>query len=273
MKIAFPRTLMPLIIVGITMACVGAAQHRDRQPSIQPASNIVLSTTRPVEGPIRRTASVVAESLIDHDHELTFTDKITRSSSVTIYFGQLDLIDHEDADEEKVANTAPIVAWKEGSDVRAVKLDDDRLVGAAWSYVGSGPGREEIWGVLDASLDDTQPGVVFAHSLDGGETWLLTSIEKPDRRAKFDSICLGPDGKGRLTVYLSAPAKSRRARQAGYYHFRTIDGGKTWSAPEHEIDALHQSETVDPDSTEQIDAPAGPVQRASLNKSSAVAVH
>jgi hypothetical protein len=53
------------------------------------------------------------------------------------------------------------------------------------------------------------------------------------------------NGKGRLTVYIAPDAK--HPKRAGFYHMRTTDAAKTWSAPEHEPDALDPAEEVPAD--------------------------
>src|SRR5205814_6955008 len=163
--------------------------------------------------------------------EANLTTKLELARGGRIYFGQLETYDQDD----HVDSSVPIIARRNSGDGngaaseswKAIRIDDSRLHDAAWMYVGAGPKRGEIWGVLDASLDAKQPELLVAHSTDGGATFALINLHKPSDSADFDSFCLGPDGIGRITLYISGDEDA--SARPGYYHFRTSDFGKTWS--------------------------------------------
>jgi hypothetical protein len=90
----------------------------------------------------------------------------------------------------------------------------------------------------------------------------VIEFPKPRASADFDSFSLGPDGKGRLTVYLSGEEAS--VSRPGYYHYRSADGGKTWSkTPDYEPDAMTPGREVPED--EQPDSPKDIVRPAALS--------
>ena len=65
-------------------------------------------------------------------------------------------------------------------------------------------------------------------------------------------------------MYTAPASKGKRSKSAGYDTFRTMDDGKTWSAPTHEPDGMKPADSVDPDSDEQIDPPT-PLQKAEMS--------
>ena len=125
---------------------------------------------------------------------------------------------------------------------------------AAWSYVGGGPHRGEVWGVLDAASMRINPNLLLAHSSDGGATFTLVALHKPDPKADFDSFCIGPDKKGRVTVYVSPDPDSRidQARLLPLSHERRREDVVR---PEYEPDVMWPAHDV-PDE----DQPAAPDQ-------------
>jgi Neuraminidase (sialidase) len=124
--------------------------------------------------------------------------------------------------------------------------------------------------VLDDSLNNKGKILLLAHSTDGGKTWHVTAIHKPFDTGDYDSFCMDKTGRGRVTVYVTGDRKRRgRARaRAGFYHIRTTDGGKTWSAPEHEPDSLDPADEVPTDG----DYPE-PLKDSPLRSVSARATH
>jgi len=48
----------------------------------------------------------------------------------------------------------------------------------------------------------------------------------------------------------------RKLRQAGYYHYRTSDGGKTWRGPEHELDGMLPADDAPDDVAQPAQRPA-----------------
>ena len=72
--------------------------------------------------------------------------------------------------------------------------------------------------------------------------------------AVFDSFCMDRQGHGRLSLYVYRD--QAKLRQAGYYHYRTIDGGKTWTGPEHEPDGMLPADDAPDDVSEPAPRPA-----------------
>jgi hypothetical protein len=166
-----------------------------------------------------------------------------------IYFGALETYD----DEDQVVSSAPIIARQSRGNWRGVRIDDPRLKNASWIFVGAGPNQGEIWGVLDQGVedkDDLQEDLLIAHSIDGGQTFALTSLHKPDASATFDSLCIGPDGHGRVTAYL--PGEEDSIQRPGYYHYRTTDFGRSWAKPRYEPDAVTSAQSVGDDEQPQV---------------------
>jgi hypothetical protein len=168
-------------------------------------------------------------------------------------FGQLETYD----DDDNVVTTIPIIAWATHGKWSAIEINDPRLKNAAWTSVVAGPSKGEIWGILDQNLDDRQKDVLLVHSTDAGETFQIQSLAKPSENADYDSFCMDAGGHGRLTVYLDA-ANEKNAK-AGFYHYRTTDGGRTWSSAQYEPDGTAPADDVPDD--DQPDESAKPVQK------------
>jgi len=200
-------------------------------------------TTKPADGgkTLKLSDAVDLNSLVK-EGEANLSHQLNLSRGGRIYFGTIDTYDNDD----KQIASLPIIAKKNGDSWKALPIRDDRLKDAAWSYVGGGPMRGELWGVLDAGLDEDQADLLLAHSIDGGATFTLAALRKPDPAADFDSFCIGPDKKGRVTLYL-APDPNAKKMTAGYYHFRSTDGGATWSKPEYEPDVMWPAKDVPDD--------------------------
>ena len=233
--------------------CVNAA------PTTEPATmpDVLAVTpsshtpaTRPTQRIISLSSAVQSEQLEHDDWELDMQSQI-RFSAGTILFGQISIYD----DEDKAQQTTPIVGFKQGDQTMALRIDDPRLKNAGWSYISAGPSREEFWGVLDASLDDQQGDLVLVHSTDSGKTMSLVSLPKPRPTCQFDSFCMDKNGHGRVSVYVDRT--KTRLSHAGYYHYRTEDDGKTWTAAQFEPDAMVPADDA-PDDTPQ---PAGKPSR------------
>jgi hypothetical protein len=230
----------------------GCAQHAKSPASSANDSPHVL----------RMNDSIDLAKLLRADEQVNLTHKLNmQHDGGTIYFGELDTYD----DEDQLASSAPIIVRKSGTRWRGIRVSDPRLKDANWAYVGAGPKPGEIWGILDQSsdiADEVQAELIIAHSTDGGQTFSLMPLPKPNDAASFDSICIGPNGRGRLTMYLSSEDES--TERPGFYHFQTSDSGRTWArAARYEADALSAAQSVSDD--EQPDL-QNPVQTASFNR-------
>src|SRR5256885_1360883 len=221
------------VLQMLCLLLVGCASHAHAE-----------ATTKPADGAkIIKFADAVELDELTKECEPNLSHQLRLSRGGRIYFGTLNTYDNDD----QATSSVPIIAKREGDNWRAIAIRDARLKNAAWSYVGGGPNRGEIWGVLDASLDDDQPDLLLAHSTDGGATFVLSALGKPDAAAEYDSFCIGPGGSGRVTLYRYPDPEEKNASKPGFYHYRTNDGGKTWSKPEFEPDVMWPARDVPDD--------------------------
>jgi len=234
-----------MVLAAIVMVCAS--------DTIRPASAAGPSTTASTQPSgsvsLRLADAVAADDLEKDDWELDMQSQIPFKDR-PLFFGQLAIYGADD----KATAMIPVVGFKTGDKLMAMKIDDPRLVNAGWSYIAAGPTTPEFWGVLDAALDDHQPEIVIAHSTDSGNTLQIASLPKPLPMAVFDSFCMDRQGHGRLSLYVYRD--QAELRQAGYYHYRTIDGGKTWTGAEHEPDGMLPADDAPDDVTEPAPRPA-----------------
>ncbi|HEX3358953.1 MAG TPA: hypothetical protein VHS31_18385 [Tepidisphaeraceae bacterium] len=234
------------------LICAGCASHAHAAAATQPVDHSIPVAT------IKLADAIDLDKLAgDAEPDMSHQLRLTRGGR--IYFGTLSTFDNDD----QPTSSVPIIARKHGEDWQAIAIRDNRLKNASWAYVGGGPNRGEVWGVLDAGLDDDQPDLLIAHSTDGGDTFSLRALHKPDPAADFDSFCIGPDHNGRITIYLDAENASNSSKP-GYYHFRTTDGGQSWSVPDYEADTMHPARDV-PDE-DQPSTPTAPSRKVSFKK-------
>jgi hypothetical protein len=238
------RTILLVLALVVSFGCASA---QTTHPTTHPATDAPQV--------LHREDAVDLDDVARDDEQPDMTYQIASKRSPHIYFGQLDVFD----DDDKVTATTPIIAWNRNDHWTAIKISDSRLKNAAWKYVVAGPTRGEIWGVLDQDLDDKENDVLLVHSIDAGQTFNLIAIRKPKPAADFDSFCMDRTGHGRVTVYLEM-GDGKHDERPGYYHYRTTDGGKTWSAPEYEPDGTAPADDV-PDDQQPSDNPK-PIQKA-----------
>jgi hypothetical protein len=221
---------MRIAILALLIVCSGCVSMVHAKP-----------TTAPATEPVIKLSDAVDLDTLAGDREPNLSHQLHLSRGGRIFFGTLDTYDNDD----KLVACLPIFARKNGAHWVALPLTDSRLKNASWAYVAAGPQRGEVWGILDACLEDDQPDLLVAHSTDSGATFSISAVHKPDESADFDSFCIGPDQRGRITIYLSADnAGKGKGHKPGYYHFRTADGGATWSTPEYEPDAMSPAHDV-----------------------------
>src|SRR5204863_6906798 len=91
----------------------------------------------------------------------------------------------------------PILARKIDSKRQALALPEKDLVNYDWQYAAAGPGKDEIWAVLDAVEDDPAEDLVLMHSTDGGSNWTSLTFKKPSDRAVYFDFAMSRDGRGR----------------------------------------------------------------------------
>lgn len=242
-------TLSPMrfaLISLVTIAHLACAAQAATHPTTRAAATTQTSF-------IKRSDATDLIKLEKDGAEANMLYQIKTKRSQRICFGQLETYD----DDDNVVSTVPCVAWVSHDHWQAVEIDDSRLNNAAWETVVAGPSKGEIWGILDQNLDDRQANVLLVHSTDGGETFQITAIAKPSENADYDSFCMDEHGHGRMTVYLDA--KNEKHAKAGFYHYRTTDGGRTWSKAEYEPDGTAPAEDVPDD--DQPDDSSKPVQK------------
>jgi hypothetical protein len=240
-----PKTVS-LMLMSLICGC--ASNHMQRTDLARQQITISL------EPAIRMSSATPYAKLQTDDGDVQLGTKLQLARGGTIYFGAINTYD----EDENVNSSIPIIARLNDGKWKMLRIDDKRLHDADWSYVAAGPHRGEIWGMLDRTLDAKQPDLLIAHSTDGGSMFTLTALHKPNEVADFDSFCLGPDGNGRLTLYASGADES--VDRPGFYHYRTTDGGRTWTGPSYEADAMSPGEDV-PDE-EQPDAKSKSVKPA-----------
>jgi hypothetical protein len=253
----WPATALVLgvILLGCATAAAPARRHGMTTPS-------TTQSTAP------RTlhfadAAVPLDRFRDDDHDVDLRNVISFPRRSDVYFGQCE---RQDPDGDTVS-TAPLVVAAGGSRGQgswlALDFSDPRLPNAEWQFVATGPAKGEVWGVLDDTLTSRGAIVLLVHSTDSGATWTISPIAKPFESGEYDSFAMDSTGHGRLTIYL-APT-NKHPRRAGFYHFRTTDGGKTWSTPEHESDALEPADEVPSDEAPE-PLKSVPTQTASLSR-------
>jgi hypothetical protein len=235
------RRLVALSFVVLLSACSIAARRAAALPATTQATTSATHTVKLSDAvPLNRFRGDHTD--VDLRQHIAFDNGEGRGSGGgggnDFYFGQCDTLD----DNGETAATEPLVVAKVRGGWGAITLKDDRLANAEWQFVASGPAAGEIWGVLDDTLTARGKVLLLAHSTDAGETWGVTAIGKPFGAGESDSYCTDKTGRGRLTVYVAGDRRHRA--RGGYYHLRTTDGGVTWSAPEHEPDALDPAEEV-----------------------------
>jgi hypothetical protein len=215
--------------------------------------------TAPVTGDIRLSDAQPMDDLLEaEDMQVSLTDKLDPPDAAqTVYFGEADEFDSDDTTTP--VGALPLIAVHAGN-WRAIPLVGPALEDAGWKYVGAGPARNEIWGVLDTSAGDSQPQFVIAHSTNGATTFTLKVMDKPTRLATVADFAMSRNGHGRVTLSLDTDCGKFKA---GLYHYDTTDDGKTWSTnPRYEPDAMIQADTVPED--EQPTQDSGP-SRAMFN--------
>ena len=226
------RPPKPILMFVIFVSALGCAI---RAATTEPA------TTRAAERIVRLRDAVPIGRFRTAEQDVDLRNRISYSKRGELYFGQADVYD----DNGDVKATQPLVVSGGKGGWNALSLKDERLENAEWQLVASGPADDEIWGVLDDSLNHRGKVILLAHSRDAGTTWAITTVNKPFGAGDYDSFSMSAEGHGRLSVYVE-PEKKHPGR-AGFYHFRTRDGGKTWGKPEHEPDALDPAEEIPED--------------------------
>jgi hypothetical protein len=169
-------------------------------------SNHAAPATAPTAGDVRLSDAEPIDDLQNDDVQISLTDKLDPPDATqTVYFGEADEFDSDDPDTP--VGALPLIAVH-NANWRAVPLVGAALENAGWKYVGAGPARNEIWGVLDTSAGDSQDKFVIAHSTNGASTFALKVIEKPCRLATVADFAMSRNGHGRVTLSLDSAQSS-----------------------------------------------------------------
>jgi len=237
-----------VLFTVIILGCAAATHRRTTGPSSQSAAprRFTLADAVPIE------------RFRDETHEVDLRNVMSFAKAGDVYFGSADTYEGE---RDSASATSPLIVAASKGAWMAIDLHDPRLPNAEWQFVASGPADGEVWGVLDDSLTHTGRNILLVHSTDAAVTWNVSVINKPFDTGEYDSFAMDKSGRGRLTIYLT-PAKKHPGR-AGFYHFHTADGGKTWSSPDHESDSLNPADDV-PTDEDPPPLKSTPMQSASL---------
>lgn len=111
------------------------------------------------------------------------------------------------------------------------------LSGMSWHFVGVV--GDEIWAVLDNNVESLGWQLLLVRSSDEGATWAGTRIKKVSYWAAFEHLRMSASGIGRLTIRLDEAYPTEGTTfEPGLYHYRTANGGRSWSEAEWEPDDL-----------------------------------
>jgi hypothetical protein len=227
------RCLFAILLACIVQGCVGDEPLVHHPATTSGSGDIRLSDAKPLDD---------LES--EDDVQITLTDKLSwPQTTQPVYFGEADLFESGTSDTPIAAQ--PVIAIHDGNDWKGVPLSGPAVKDANWKYVAAGPGRLEVWGVLDTTVGDSAADFVVAHSTDGAMSFTLKVFHKPCRLAEVYDFAMSRTGHGRVTLSLDADCGSDHA---GLYHYDTVDHGKTWSKlPRYESDAMVRADTVPDD--------------------------
>lgn len=212
-------------------------------------------TTAPYPGQVIQLGDAKLLSTADDAVPALNLQSLVSVGTRTVYFGQFETYD----DDDEVKTSVPVLARRDGTKVFGLPVRSDMKANETWAYVAGGPTKTEMWGIVDANLDDVTDDLLLVHSGDGGRSFAVQRLHKPHPAAQFDSFSMSREGAGRVSVYLARADAGPRG--AGYYHYRTKDGGRTWSRAQYEHDSMLPAQEV-PDSDE-----SSPTQRAVLKAS------
>jgi hypothetical protein len=220
------------LLAVIVLGCAAATHRR--------SSSATSPSTAPRQ--LSLQSAVPLDRFRDENHDVDLRNVLAFEKTGDVYFGQADTYE---GDHETATATQPLMVAASKGAWLAIDFRDPRLPNAEWQFVASGPAEGEVWGVLDDTLTHKGKVILLAHSTDAAVTWSVSAINKPFDSGEYDSFAMDSAGHGRLSIYL-APT-SKRPGRAGFYHFRTTDGGKSWSSPEHETDNLDPADDVPSD--------------------------
>jgi hypothetical protein len=136
--------------------------------------------------------------------------------------------------------SSPLILKKIGTGWKIVKLAEADY--QEWVYAAAISGRKEIWGILDASGENHAAQLTLVRSVDDGMTWqFFAAVKKPTSDAEYAGFSMAANGEGRLSMHLDDDTDGIAH---GYYHYKTVDGGKQWTGPTFEGDDIIQADSL-----------------------------
>jgi len=123
-----------------------------------------------------------------------------------------------------VLTRSRLTGWK------AWEFEGDSLQRLGWKYVGQTVDRKVLFAVLDSEAESPSWDLEIIRSDDYGRSWVPTGrIRKPYFYAVLSNVSMHTGGDGTITVLLDEDYGT--GDPAGYYHYSTNDGGRSWSDP------------------------------------------
>jgi hypothetical protein len=220
--------------LAISLAACGKTET---PPPPSPAAANTTPATGAVSGHTLKIAdgsdlaAVQNQQMLHPQYELT-PDEV----DVPVIFGVVQ------NDEKK--SSSPVLLKKFGNNWKFIEVSEAR--DQEWVYAAACPSRNEIFAVLDAAGDNEADQLLLLRSTDKGSSWqYFSAIKKNTPAAEYAGFSISKTGEGRLTMHLD---EDEDDIAHGYYHYRTADGGKTWTGPSFEPD-----DVVEADSLKQFD--------------------
>jgi hypothetical protein len=141
-------------------------------------------------------------------------------------------------DEKKTSS--PVILKKFGAAWKIIEVNEAR--DQEWAYVAACPPRNELFGILDAAGDAPSSQLTLLRSPDKGTTWqYFSAVKKITPAAEYAGFSISKTGEGRLTMHLE---EDDDEISHGYYHYKTADGGKTWTGPSFEPDDVVEADSL-----------------------------
>jgi hypothetical protein len=141
-------------------------------------------------------------------------------------------------DEKK--SSSPVLIKKFGAAWKIVEVSEAR--DQEWAYAAACPSRNEIFAVLDGAGDNETGQLTILRSTDKGSSWqYFSAVKKITPAAEYAGFSIAKPGEGRLSMHLEDDEDDI---VHGYYHYKTADGGKTWTGPSLEPDDVVEADSL-----------------------------
>jgi len=137
-------------------------------------------------------------------------------------------------------SSSPVLVKKFGPFWKVIEVSEARE--QEWVYAAACPARKEVWGILDASGEPRASQLTLLRSIDGGNSWqYFSAVKKMTPAAEYAGFSIARSGEGRLSMHVE---EDDGDVSHGYYHYKTIDGGKSWTGPTLESDDVVEADTL-----------------------------